>query len=136
MDLERLKFEADAAARRYRNCESRNYESQSFDDDKTSRFNNAGAPTPPSTHLVVYDHSGTRRRQESAHDFFHSIGAKNDSFYLVSFRKDYLLYQPHISNKTSRIKMSFMVPTVLPLNHSMRGPNGSLPMMQIDCEVW
>ena len=134
MDLERLRFEAEAATRRYREHGGGGRRvGGEGKDGVDGRLEDSADATVGSTHLVVYDQHG--RRQEGAGNFFDSIGAKNDSFYLVSFRKDYLLYQPNIFNKASRIKMSFMVPTVLPLNQSMKGPDGSVPMMQIDCEV-
>ncbi|XP_024084365.1 cyclic AMP-dependent transcription factor ATF-6 alpha isoform X2 [Cimex lectularius] len=62
-----------------------------------------------------------------------SLPRRDDTFYVVSFSSDHLLIPAVAHNNTLRPKMSFVIPTI-PLNDSVI-INGSIPMMQIDCEV-
>ncbi|XP_013381486.1 cyclic AMP-dependent transcription factor ATF-6 beta-like isoform X2 [Lingula anatina] len=67
-------------------------------------------------------------------DFLDSIHRRNDTFYVVSFRRDHLLLPAVAHNKTMRPRMSLLMPA-LPLNETMQPPPGDMAMMQIDCEV-
>ncbi|XP_058713378.1 cyclic AMP-dependent transcription factor ATF-6 beta [Poecile atricapillus] len=60
-----------------------------------------------------------------------AIDRRDDTFYVVSFRRDHLLLPARSHNKTSRPKMSLVMPAAA-LNDSLRGLQ---PMMQVDCEV-
>ncbi|XP_077339745.1 cyclic AMP-dependent transcription factor ATF-6 beta isoform X2 [Lithobates pipiens] len=64
-----------------------------------------------------------------------AIERREDTFYVVSFRRDHLLLPAISHNKTSRPKMSLVMPA-LPVNDSVyNNSQGYETMMQIDCEV-
>ncbi|NXF13723.1 ATF6B factor, partial [Smithornis capensis] len=64
-----------------------------------------------------------------------AIDRRDDTFYVVSFRRDHLLLPAISHNKTSRPKMSLVMPAAA-LNESLSGRGGGLQaMMQVDCEV-
>ncbi|XP_050161965.1 cyclic AMP-dependent transcription factor ATF-6 beta [Myiozetetes cayanensis] len=64
-----------------------------------------------------------------------AIDRRDDTFYVVSFRRDHLLLPAISHNKTSRPKMSLVMPAAA-LNESLSGRGGGLEaMMQVDCEV-
>ncbi|CAH1401391.1 unnamed protein product [Nezara viridula] len=62
-----------------------------------------------------------------------SLPRRDDTFYVFSFSSDHLLVPALAHDITLRPKMSFLIPTV-PFNESVAA-NGSVPMMQVDCEV-
>ncbi|XP_054663449.1 cyclic AMP-dependent transcription factor ATF-6 beta isoform X3 [Grus americana] len=67
--------------------------------------------------------------------FLAAIDRRDDTFYVVSFRRDHLLLPAISHNKTSRPKMSLVMPAAA-LNESLSGRGGGLEaMMQVDCEV-
>ncbi|XP_074654693.1 cyclic AMP-dependent transcription factor ATF-6 alpha-like [Tubulanus polymorphus] len=68
------------------------------------------------------------------YDFMDIIQRRNDTFYVVSFRKDHLLLPALAHNKTMRPRMSLLMPAVT-YNETMQPKPGSVAMMQIDCEV-
>ncbi|XP_064649146.1 cyclic AMP-dependent transcription factor ATF-6 alpha-like isoform X2 [Lineus longissimus] len=72
--------------------------------------------------------------EKNYHEFLDAIQRRNDTFYVVSFRRDHLLLPATAHNKTMRPRMSLVMPAVS-LNDSMQPPVGSVAMMQIDCEV-
>lgn len=64
-----------------------------------------------------------------------AISRREDTFYVVSFRRDHLLLPAISHNKTSRPKMSLVLPAAA-INESLSGRGGGLEaMMQVDCEV-
>ncbi|XP_071657009.1 cyclic AMP-dependent transcription factor ATF-6 beta, partial [Patagioenas fasciata] len=63
-----------------------------------------------------------------------AIAPRPDTFYVVSFRRDHLLLPATSHNKTSRPKMSLVMPAAA-LNESLPGRGRGLAMMQVDCEV-
>ncbi|KAF3834374.1 hypothetical protein F7725_025578 [Dissostichus mawsoni] len=67
-------------------------------------------------------------------DFLDAIDRREDTFYVVSFRRDHLLLPAISHNKTSRPKMSLVMPamSVTSLYNSSQGYE---MMMQVDCEV-
>ncbi|XP_075900100.1 cyclic AMP-dependent transcription factor ATF-6 beta isoform X2 [Nelusetta ayraudi] len=70
-------------------------------------------------------------------DFLDAIDRREDTFYVVSFRRDHLLLPAILHNKTGRPKMSLVMPA-LPVNESLynsSSPGGYEMMMQVDCEV-
>ncbi|EAL38945.3 AGAP008832-PA, partial [Anopheles gambiae str. PEST] len=71
-------------------------------------------------------------------EFFEEIGRRDDTFYLVSFSEEHLLLPALAYNKTSRPRMSLMLPTVTtPGSPMANGTDRSnkITLMQIDCEV-
>uniref|UniRef100_A0A182K940 BZIP domain-containing protein n=1 Tax=Anopheles christyi TaxID=43041 RepID=A0A182K940_9DIPT len=71
-------------------------------------------------------------------EFFEEIGRRDDTFYLVSFSEEHLLLPALAYNKTSRPRMSLMLPTVTaPGSPMTNGTDRSnkITLMQIDCEV-
>ncbi|KAL0276257.1 UNVERIFIED_CONTAM: hypothetical protein PYX00_003863 [Menopon gallinae] len=66
--------------------------------------------------------------------FFEAIHRRDDTFYLVSFSADHLLLPALAHNKTSRPKMSLMLPAFLS-NTTVGDTSDQVEMMQIDCEV-
>ncbi|XP_006875625.1 PREDICTED: cyclic AMP-dependent transcription factor ATF-6 beta isoform X1 [Chrysochloris asiatica] len=94
------------------------------------------APRPPEWgsvgQLQLYRHP-----DRSQPEFLDAIDRREDTFYVVSFRRDHLLLPAISHNKTSRPKMSLVMPAMAP-NETLsgRGPSGDYEeMMQIECEV-
>ncbi|KAJ8792089.1 hypothetical protein J1605_020148 [Eschrichtius robustus] len=78
-----------------------------------------------------------RQPDRSQPEFLDAIDRREDTFYVVSFRRDHLLLPAISHNKTSRPKMSLVMPAMAP-NETLsgRGPPGDYEeMMQIECEV-
>ncbi|KAK2541633.1 hypothetical protein Q9966_004177 [Columba livia] len=70
----------------------------------------------------------------SYQDFFEAIRRRDDTFYVVSFRRDHLLLPATTHNKTRRPKMSIVLPAVNINENVINGQDYEV-MMQIDCEV-
>jgi len=83
------------------------------------------------TGMTLYDEETPRFTYAS---FFEAIHRREDTFYVVSFSGDHLLLPASARNESSRPRMSLLLPSV-PLNDSMKPPEGHVAMMQIDCEV-
>ncbi|CAF0902515.1 unnamed protein product, partial [Didymodactylos carnosus] len=92
------------------------------------------------------DHQATAERSNSLqpynrhdrnHDeFFRAINRKNDTVYIVSFKRDHLILPATVQNQTQRPKMTLVMPASMTnFNKSMRVPPHHVPMIQIDCEV-
>ncbi|XP_054620612.1 cyclic AMP-dependent transcription factor ATF-6 beta [Dunckerocampus dactyliophorus] len=68
-------------------------------------------------------------------DFLDAIDRREDTFYVVSFRRDHLLLPAISHNKTRRPKMSLVMPA-MSVNESLyNASRGYEMMMQVDCEV-
>ncbi|XP_038580821.1 cyclic AMP-dependent transcription factor ATF-6 beta [Micropterus salmoides] len=68
-------------------------------------------------------------------DFLDAIDRREDTFYVVSFGRDHLLLPAISHNKTSRPKMSLVMPA-MSVNESLyNSSQGYEMMMQVDCEV-
>ncbi|XP_017865492.1 PREDICTED: uncharacterized protein LOC108615491 [Drosophila arizonae] len=61
---------------------------------------------------------------------FKAIKRQEDTFYVLSLNTDHILLSPSTYNKSSRPKMSLLLPTGEP------SPNGDIMMMQVDCEIF
>ncbi|KAM6305444.1 cyclic AMP-dependent transcription factor ATF-6 alpha [Aegotheles albertisi] len=70
----------------------------------------------------------------SYQDFFEAIRRREDTFYVVSFRRDHLLLPATTHNKTRRPKMSIVLPAININENVINGQDYEV-MMQIDCEV-
>ncbi|XP_053550071.1 cyclic AMP-dependent transcription factor ATF-6 alpha [Bombina bombina] len=70
----------------------------------------------------------------SYQDFLDAIRRRGDTFYVVSFRRDHLLLPATNRNKTSRPKMSIILPSPNVNENIINGQDIEV-MMQIDCEV-
>ncbi|KAK6470079.1 cyclic AMP-dependent mRNAion factor ATF-6 beta, partial [Huso huso] len=68
-------------------------------------------------------------------DFMEAIDRREDTFYVVSFRRDHLLLPAISHNKTSRPKMSLVMPAMAHNETVYNSSRGYEVMMQIDCEV-
>ncbi|XP_009449227.2 cyclic AMP-dependent transcription factor ATF-6 beta isoform X4 [Pan troglodytes] len=78
-----------------------------------------------------------RHPDHSQPAFLDAIDRREDTFYVVSFRRDHLLLPAISHNKTSRPKMSLVMPAMAP-NETLSGrgaPGDYEEMMQIECEV-
>ncbi|XP_072406168.1 cyclic AMP-dependent transcription factor ATF-6 beta-like [Chiloscyllium punctatum] len=83
-----------------------------------------------SSQLQVY-----QSPEQSYYDFMDAIDRREDTFYVVSFRRDHLLLPAISHNKTNRPKMSLVMPAMA-VNESLHNTTrGYEVMMQIDCEV-
>ncbi|KAF4081750.1 hypothetical protein AMELA_G00164700 [Ameiurus melas] len=69
-------------------------------------------------------------------DFLDALDRREDTFYVVSFRRDHLLLPAISHNKTTRPKMSLVMPAMA-INESVykSSQGGYELMMQVDCEV-
>ncbi|KAM4022029.1 cyclic AMP-dependent transcription factor ATF-6 alpha isoform 2-T2 [Anomaloglossus baeobatrachus] len=83
----------------------------------------------PVNELQIY-YSSPRSYQE----FLEAIRRRGDTFYIVSFRRDHLLLPATNRNKTSRPKMSIILPSTN-VNENVINEQEYEVMMQIDCEV-
>ncbi|XP_056379542.1 cyclic AMP-dependent transcription factor ATF-6 alpha [Hyla sarda] len=79
--------------------------------------------------LQIY-YSSPRSYQE----FLEAIRRRGDTFYVVSFRRDHLLLPATNRNKTSRPKMSIILPSTNVHDNVINEQEYEV-MMQIDCEV-
>lgn len=70
----------------------------------------------------------------SYQDFFEAIHRRGDTFYVVSFRRDHLLLPATTHNKTTRPKMSIVLPAININDNVINGQDYEV-MMQIDCQV-
>ncbi|XP_007901155.1 cyclic AMP-dependent transcription factor ATF-6 alpha [Callorhinchus milii] len=68
-------------------------------------------------------------------EFFETIRRRGDTFYLISFRRDHLLLPAISHNKTSKPKMSLVLPAMNIDESFISEPRDHEVMMQIDCEV-
>uniref|UniRef100_F6ZPX6 Activating transcription factor 6 n=1 Tax=Xenopus tropicalis TaxID=8364 RepID=F6ZPX6_XENTR len=82
-----------------------------------------------SNELQVYYYS-----PRSYQDFLEAIRRREDTFYVVSFRRDHLLLPATHRNKTTRPKMSIILPSTNVNDNVINGQDFEV-MMQIDCEV-
>ncbi|XP_033096940.1 cyclic AMP-dependent transcription factor ATF-6 alpha-like [Anneissia japonica] len=82
--------------------------------------------------LQLYDNLFDRRYA----NLLDALDRKNDTFYVVSFRRDHLLLPALQHNNTGRPKISVLMPA-LRVNDSTVGSHNAdyMSMMQIDCEV-
>ncbi|XP_075345510.1 LOW QUALITY PROTEIN: cyclic AMP-dependent transcription factor ATF-6 beta [Mycteria americana] len=91
--------------------------------------------TPPHPERVPPGQLQLYRPDRAEPHFLAAIDRREDTFYVVSFRRDHLLLPAISHNKTSRPKMSLVMPAAA-LNESLSGRGGGLEaMMQVDCEV-
>ncbi|XP_044158100.1 cyclic AMP-dependent transcription factor ATF-6 alpha isoform X2 [Bufo gargarizans] len=79
--------------------------------------------------LQIY-YSSPRSYQE----FLEAIRRRSDTFYIVSFRRDHLLLPATSRNKTSRPKISIILPSTN-VDDNVINEQEYEVMMQIDCEV-
>lgn len=90
--------------------------------------------------ISVYDNAQHSKRYES---FVRSIRQRNDTFYFISFRRDYAILAPTLAqNKTQRPRISLLMPALLsstpsqPINNNdSTHQSAGLAFMRIDCEV-
>ncbi|KAJ8339803.1 hypothetical protein SKAU_G00344360 [Synaphobranchus kaupii] len=71
----------------------------------------------------------------SYNDFLDAIDRREDTFYVVSFRRDHLLLPAISHNKTTRPKMSLVMPAMSVNESLFNSSQGYEMMMQVDCEV-
>ncbi|XP_078738853.1 cyclic AMP-dependent transcription factor ATF-6 beta-like isoform X1 [Lampetra fluviatilis] len=74
-------------------------------------------------------------RWRQSWDFLELIGRRDDTFYVVSFRRDHLLLPARAHNHTRRPRMSLLMPAMAQHNDSVVQEDVGESMMQIDCEV-
>lgn len=74
-------------------------------------------------------------KEPSDHFLMDAIERREDTFYVVSFRRDHLLLPAISHNKTSRPKMSLVMPAMSVNDSVYNSSQGYETMMQIDCEV-
>uniref|UniRef100_A0A5S6R4K7 BZIP domain-containing protein n=1 Tax=Trichuris muris TaxID=70415 RepID=A0A5S6R4K7_TRIMR len=74
------------------------------------------------------------RNATAIDQFFSSLHWRNDTFYVVSILKDYLILPATAYNRTSRPRMSLIMPAI-PYNDTLPVSFEGLAMLQIECEV-
>ncbi|XP_064543185.1 uncharacterized protein Atf6 [Drosophila montana] len=79
--------------------------------------------------IPSHNKKNTLNDSEPIH-LFKGIKRQDDTFYVLSFNTDHILLSPSTFNKSSRPKMSLLLPTAEP------SQNGDIMMMQVDCEVF
>ncbi|XP_078271748.1 cyclic AMP-dependent transcription factor ATF-6 beta [Rhinoraja longicauda] len=91
--------------------------------------------TDTNTRLISSQLQVYQSPEQSYADFMDAFDRREDTFYVVSFRRDHLLLPAISHNKTNRPKMSLVMPA-MPVNESLyNSTRGYEVMMQIDCEV-
>ncbi|XP_059899819.1 cyclic AMP-dependent transcription factor ATF-6 beta isoform X2 [Gadus macrocephalus] len=100
------------------------------------RKTNLSRYLPVQTHRLLDSQLQVRSGPEITYsDFLDSIDRREDTFYVVSFSRDHLLLPAISHNKTSRPKMSLVMPA-MSVNESLyNSSRGFEMMMQVDCEV-
>uniref|UniRef100_A0A8C5FSH8 BZIP domain-containing protein n=1 Tax=Gadus morhua TaxID=8049 RepID=A0A8C5FSH8_GADMO len=100
------------------------------------RKTNLSRYLPVQTHRLLDSQLQVRSGPEITYsDFLDSIDRREDTFYVVSFSRDHLLLPAISHNKTSRPKMSLVMPA-MSVNESLyNASRGFEMMMQVDCEV-
>ncbi|XP_072015738.1 cyclic AMP-dependent transcription factor ATF-6 beta-like [Amphiura filiformis] len=73
--------------------------------------------------------------QKNYANLLDALHRRDDTFYVVSFRKDHLLLPATAHNNTQRPRMSLVMPAVITNETSLNAPPDHFSMMQIDCEV-
>ncbi|XP_002731971.1 cyclic AMP-dependent transcription factor ATF-6 alpha-like [Saccoglossus kowalevskii] len=100
-----------------------------------SRLSNPPLPEPDryvdETSLQVFDSLFERTYT----NFLEALNRRDDTFYVVSFRKDHLLLPATAHNSTRRPKMTLIVPAIGMNDTVLKTPHQHFSMMQIDCEV-
>eukprot|EP00058_Branchiostoma_floridae_P014785 XP_002600273.1 hypothetical protein BRAFLDRAFT_118275 [Branchiostoma floridae] len=97
------------------------------------RYQNTHLALAPHPDNEVYEVQVFGGPDRSYLEFLEAINRREDTFYVVSFRKDHLLLPATAHNKTMRPRMSLLMPAV---NETLLDtPQGHMAMMQIDCEV-
>jgi len=87
----------------------------------------AAQPKKTSYELSVYN------ERDKLHDeFVRSIRRRNDTFYVVSFRRDHIMLPALNHTNTQRPRMSLVMPA---LENNANGKDANVAFMQIDCEV-
>ncbi|XP_070177168.1 cyclic AMP-dependent transcription factor ATF-6 beta-like isoform X2 [Littorina saxatilis] len=80
--------------------------------------------------MQIFQHNDPRQK------LLNAIPRRNDTFYVLSFNTDYFLVPAIAHNKTARPRMSLVMPVMSgTLNDTMQPPEGSIGMMQINCEI-
>ena len=64
-----------------------------------------------------------------------TIRQRNDTFYMLSFHIDQMIFPALHYNNSTRPKMSLVLPALFSLNETAKGPAGSVALMQIECEI-
>ncbi|XP_029441750.1 cyclic AMP-dependent transcription factor ATF-6 beta isoform X2 [Rhinatrema bivittatum] len=95
-----------------------------------SRYLPAHSPREPPGQLQLY-----RGLDQTYEEFLGAIDRREDTFYVVSFRRDHLLLPAISHNKTTRPKMSLVMPAMALNESAYNSSRRYEAMMQIDCEV-
>uniref|UniRef100_A0A6I8PR42 Activating transcription factor 6 beta n=1 Tax=Ornithorhynchus anatinus TaxID=9258 RepID=A0A6I8PR42_ORNAN len=128
----RLADELSGWVRRHQSGRKRSPQPRRARERQKSQLRMKSPPAQPlPTGLQLYRHP-----KHSEPEFLDAIDRREDTFYVVSFRRDHLLLPAISHNKTSRPKMSLVMPAMAP-NETLsgRGPGDYEVMMQIECEV-
>lgn len=99
----------------------------------TKGRNAIGNEQLPASHVQIFSPAYSNAMKYAT--FFEEIHRQNDTFYVVSFRADHLLLPALAHNKTFRPKMSLMLPAWNLNNNNNASTDGTVTLMQIDCEV-
>lgn len=94
---------------------------------------NSIVPNDIAKHVQIYSPAYSFAMKYAS--FFEEIHRQDDTFYVVSFRADHLLLPATAHNKTFRPKMSLMLPAWNLNNNNNASTDGTVTLMQIDCEV-
>ncbi|CAF0847153.1 unnamed protein product [Didymodactylos carnosus] len=105
--------------------------SQTNNDIAVDEVQDHQAMTRESNSLQPY-----HRQDRNYDEFFRAIDGKNDTVYIVSFKRDHLILPATVQNQTQRPKMSLIMPaSINNINKSIAIPPNHVPMIRIDCEV-
>lgn len=79
--------------------------------------------------------ASTNNEAVEVFSFFDALRRRDDTFYVVWFSGEHLLWPAsRQNNNTARPRMSLVFPAV-PVNKTFTSPPGHITMMQIDCDV-
>ncbi|XP_053717514.1 cyclic AMP-dependent transcription factor ATF-6 beta isoform X1 [Synchiropus splendidus] len=100
------------------------------------RKSNFSRYLPSHAHRSIESHLQVVSSPEVTYsEFLDAIDRREDTFYVVSFRRDHLLLPAISHNKTSRPKMSLVMPAMAVNESLYESTQGYEMMMQVDCEV-
>jgi hypothetical protein len=106
-------------------------------DDSFRETKPVDRPTAVPVNKKVYPISLYDTQQNTRYEnFAKTIRKRNDTFYFISFRRDYAILPALAQNKTQRPRISLLIPALLSNgNESSRQQQATVSFIRIECDV-